>query len=87
MLLWLHQAQAGMLYDNLSANQLWTRSTETVSCGGEVPGGGWAWAAATSAYFAAAGVYHDVMIKQLQAYLTRHNEVNQFLSEDASGVR
>ncbi|HEV2523339.1 MAG TPA: trypsin-like peptidase domain-containing protein [Candidatus Acidoferrales bacterium] len=85
-LLWTQQNQAGMS-DRLSSNELWARSVEMVKCAAEVTGRDFLAVATFGGYLSTELLYTATMVEQLHAYLLRHNEWSQFVSEDAAGVR
>lgn len=86
MLLWTQQSQADMS-DRLSGNELYARPFEMEECAKEVRRTNFLAVATSGTYQSTALLYTATMIEQLHAYLLRHNEWSQFVSEDAAGVR
>jgi len=86
LLLWTQQNQEGMV-DKLSANDIFARRSEMVNCAIDIHGTDFSAAATFGGYFSMEDVYNATMIEQLHAYLLRHNEWNQFVSEDSAGGR
>jgi len=82
---WNQQIQAGM-FDKLSVNELYVRPQEMANCANRL-GADFLAAATFNGYFSTAVVYNAIAVERLRAYLLRHNETSQFLSEDAAGVR
>ncbi|MGC1830134.1 MAG: trypsin-like peptidase domain-containing protein [Candidatus Acidiferrales bacterium] len=84
---WAEQDQATML-SRISATDLWSRQTEMATCAGLVRGMDvFDVEVGRSAYFSEYLLYSQTSIIRLEAYLTRHNELRQFLSGAAGGVR
>jgi S1-C subfamily serine protease len=83
---WSPQIKAGMA-DGISANELATRTLEMDACVSQVHGSDDPAVATATAYSSTHLAYVAITMEQLHAYLLRHNEWSQFMSEDAAGMR